>query len=343
MDRRRSKRKTGKRNASQQLTEVELLDALRDNFLDGFREGVKYVKLHLKGDWLDNDDDLLWHFTRLSVLKRMLAGRQLWLSDLAFSNDANEIAYGLSRAIGTIERATAHWDHRVHAETVRRIAERAVRRWERYHVYAFCLSEHRDTAQHWNMYGGGLNIQPTADDPHVAIGFDAQELFYPQVVTAKETPIYVFNVLCGDDAADLVLQYWANKTRKALEEADKLLIPLSARRLYDACERTLAISCALVKNDGWRDEHEYRLLFVTETFGEVYERAPHKPGGQGRYVPFIWKPNSSPIRAIMPHPLADVPLIEKLLRQLPSSINISLVPSQLRPRIKASSNDLQKH
>jgi hypothetical protein len=83
---------------------------------------------------------------------------------------------------------TAHWGHRVHAETVRRIAERAIRRWEQYHVYAFCLSEHRDTAQHWNIYVG-LNIQPTADDPHVAIGFDAQELFYPQVVTAKETPI----------------------------------------------------------------------------------------------------------------------------------------------------------
>src|SRR6266851_1012220 len=216
MDSAHSKRKTVNGRASLQVTESELIEHLLHSFLGGFCEGVKHLQVHEKGDqWLDNEDGLLWHFTRFSVLKQMLVGRQLWLSDLAFGNDANEIAYGLSRSIAVVERVSAHWDQRSHATTVRLIAQRAVRRWAQYHVYAFCLSEHRDTAQHWNAYGGGLNTQPTLDDPHVAIGFEAQELFYPLEITAMEMPIYVFNVLCGDEAADLLVLYWANKTRKA--------------------------------------------------------------------------------------------------------------------------------
>lgn len=296
-----------KEGALLRTREDELIEGLTNNFIGGFCEGIKHLKVHQKGDqWLDNEDGLLWHFTRFSVLKQMLAGRQIWLSDLAFGNDANEVAYGLSRTIAAVERVSAHWDHRSNAKAVRLIAERAVRRWAQYHVYAFCLSEHRDTAQHWNAYGGGLNTQPPLDDPHIAIGFDAQELFYPLEITVMETPIYVFNVLFGDDAADLLVHYWANKTRKALAEADRLITPLSAERLYDACQRTLAIACALVKNDGWRDEHEYRLLFVSDTFGENHKEAPQRPGGdRAQYVPLVWKPKKSPIRAIMPHPLFE--------------------------------------
>lgn len=162
----------------------EALESLRNSYLDGLCEHIKYVKLHYKGYWLDNDDGLLWHFTHFSVLQRMLAGRQVWLSDLVFSNDTNELVYGLSRCVAVVEKVSRTWNQHASAEAVHRIASRAVRRWTTFHVYGFCLSEHRDTAQHWNAYGGGLHTVPKAQDPYVAIGFDAQALFQPLEITA---------------------------------------------------------------------------------------------------------------------------------------------------------------
>jgi hypothetical protein len=120
-------------------SEKEAIELVRNRYLDDLCEDIKYVKLHYKGYWLDNDDGYLWHFTRFSVLRQMLAGRQLWLSDLAFSNDVNELAYGLSRAVARTKAVSKHWDRRTHADAVCRIADQSVRRWARFHVYGFCF------------------------------------------------------------------------------------------------------------------------------------------------------------------------------------------------------------
>ena len=98
----------------------------------------------------------------------------------------------------------------------------------------------------------------------------------------------------------------------------------------------LAFVCALVKNEGWRDEHEYRLLFVPENFGDEYSDALPRPDHRGSYIPFRWTADKSPIRAIMPHPLADEEIVRDVLRKLRQD-NISVISSELRPR--AQKND----
>jgi hypothetical protein len=64
------------------VNEDEAIDRLCADFRDDFRERIKFVKLCWKGDLDGDDDDLLWHFTRFSILRKMLVSREIWLSDL---------------------------------------------------------------------------------------------------------------------------------------------------------------------------------------------------------------------------------------------------------------------
>ena len=82
------------------------------------------------------------------------------------------------------------------------MAKRVERRAkDQFHIYTFSLSTERDTVQHWNGYGGGLN-GPDPNDPYVAVGFDAKALFYPLELSPEEPPIYMINTVSGDIAAD---------------------------------------------------------------------------------------------------------------------------------------------
>src|SRR5208283_5532553 len=93
-------------------------------FLDDLRERVKYVKVHCRDDIAGDDDGLLWHFTRCSVLKSILNGRQLWLSNLAVCNDADEVHFGLRHVSVAVRRVSETWSNRDHARVVEEIATR---------------------------------------------------------------------------------------------------------------------------------------------------------------------------------------------------------------------------
>jgi hypothetical protein len=317
------------------VTEDEVIDRLSADFREEIRERIKYVKLCHKGDLDGDDNGRLWHFTRLSKMQSMLAGREIWLTDLAFSNDANEVVYGLTRVGSVVKTISLHWSNDKNAEAVFQLAERAVHRFKRqFHVYSFSLSTERDTVQHWNGYGGGLHTRPIPDDPHVAIGFDAKALFYPLELSSEKPPIYVINTVSGDDAADHLMQYWAIKTRRALEVLNTAHTPLTERRVHDLFEHLLVLVCTLAKNSGWRDEHEYRIIYITPDFGDEHHWLPQRPDGKGRYVPLKWVRDRSPIRAIVPHPLANGALVKKSLRAFPGGNDIVLYQSELKPRPK---------
>jgi hypothetical protein len=317
------------------MSEDDVIEQLYWDFTGDLRERLKYVKLCHKGDLDGDNDDLLWHFTRLSALKNMLEGKQVRLTDLAYSNDRNEIVYGLSRVSAVVNELCPDWTNSLHAATERRIADSAVQRFKStFHIFAFCLSNERDTVQHWNGYGGGLHNIPVSDDPYVAVGFDAQSLFYPIELSDEATNVYVINTVNGDDSADHLIQYWAIKARKMLELLYCGRVPLSKKRAFDTLERMLILVCALVKNEGWRDEHEYRLLYITDKFGEDEIELPQRPCGFGRYVPVKWSPDRLPIRALIPHPLADAKRVEELLLALPGGQTITTIHSALRPRPK---------
>jgi len=315
------------------VDQAKVVGTLFNSYVGGFCEGVRILQALHKGDfWINNDDDLLWHVTRLSVFKEVVGGRQFWLSDLALCNDADEIVFGLRRALTVVEDITSKWENAEHAAIVRKIAKRATRRWKNgYHVYAFCLSDRKDTVQHWNEYGGGLRVAPPDDNPYLAVAFDGQALFFPIEITAEDVPVDIFAILFGEDNADTLLWYWTKRTRTALEQFAGRRI-LSDERLYDICERTLLVSCALVKNEGWQDEHEFRMLYLTPRFGDEPEEAFLKPDGRSRYIPLIWEAGKSPVRKVMPHPLASS-ASKRSLRKLAIKEGIAFEESRIKPRL----------
>ena len=321
------------------MTEDQIVETLCCDFRDDLRERIKYVKLCLKGDCDGDDDGLFWHFTRFSVMRHMMEGRQLWLSDLSFSNGADEIVYGLRRAADIVEDISSRWNHDdVNARTiVRRLAAEAILKFSStFHTYAFCLSDKGDTVQHWNEYGGGLSTIPVSDDPTVAMGFAGESLFHPLELSSKEPPIFLINTVSGDEAIDHLIQYWAIKARSALNVIDRGQGKISARKIYSLSRHMLVLACALGKTEGWRDEHEYRLLYITRNFGQEHKRLPQKPGNRGRYVPLEWAAERLPIRAFTPHPLADTAAMQHQLQLLPGGRDIALIPSKLNPRPKKS-------
>lgn len=319
------------------ITDDDTVERLCFNFAGDLCERIKYVKLCCKGDFDGDDDGLFWHFTRFSVVQHMLQGQQLWLSDLSFSNDADEIVYGLNRARVVVEEVSARWNEGNPniTQIVRRLAEEAIQKFSStFHAYAFCLSDERDTAQHWNEYGGGLRTIPASADPYVAIGFAGECLFHPLELSSKEPPIYLINTVSGDEAIDHLIQYWAIKTRNALQLLDKYKRQISARKIYSLFRHMLILACALGKTEGWRDEHEYRLLYITASFGEAHKSLRKKPDGRGCYVPLEWRPERLPIRTLTPHPLANLTAVRERLQLLPGGDRIAVIPSKLNPRPK---------
>ena len=317
------------------MTPDELIDRLSDDFRDDFREQIKFVKLCHKVDLDGDDDGLLWHFTRFTIFQKMLAGREIWLSDLAYSNDENEVVYGLTRVNSTLNEITRRWSNRRIAERVHELAKRVERRAkDQFHIYTFSLSTERDTVQHWNGYGGGLNVRPDPNDPYVAVGFDAKALFYPLQLSPEEPPIYMINTVSGDIAADSSARYWAIKTRKALEVLEARPELAAADRVYELFEHMLVLACSLVKNSGWEAENEYRLLYITNDYGDEHTWLLERPDGRGHYVSLKWTAEQSPIRALVAHPLASGAFVETSLRASPGGSDVIVHQSELKPRSK---------
>ena len=60
--------------------------------------------------------------------RKILAGREIWLSDLAYSNDENEIVYGLGRVATVIDDVSRAWSNRNDADLVNKLAKRVTQR-----------------------------------------------------------------------------------------------------------------------------------------------------------------------------------------------------------------------
>lgn len=316
------------------MDEAEVYAKLWIDFGDGLRKHIKYVKLHHKGDLFGDDDNMLWHYTRLSSLHSIVINRQLWLSDLTNGNDEDEVRFGLRCVPSTVTEVSGRWSNRRHADLVARLADETIASvGNGLSVFGFCLSDVRDTMQHWAVYGGGLLDRPAADGPAVAVGFDAQALAYPLNLTEDCPPIYLFNVVTGTDAAEHLAQYWAIKARKALEVLDAPRVPLSQDRVHVLLKKMLVFVCALVKGEGWCDEHEFRLLYVPDDPFEdsPQENAP-RPDGRGRYMPLRWDPERVPITKLIPHPLADFESVSVKVKSMPLRKPLEVIRSKIRPR-----------
>ena len=316
------------------LSENEALAPLWAKFRDDLSERLKLVKVHFKGDLHgDMPDSLLWHFTRLSVFEAMVRGRQIWLSDLAKSNDEDEIRFALRRVGNVVTEISPHWKNQDHARKVTLLAKEVVADLHNSGaLFGFCMSEERDLVHHWGAYGGGLQVRPDPKDPYVAIGFDAAAMAFPLELRTESPPAFLLNVIYGDEFARSLCNYWALKARATLELLDASKTRVSSAGATWLLKQSLLFSCALVKAEGWRGEEEFRLLYLPD-FDESPLGSPRaRPDGRSAYLPLAWDKDKSPIRAVMPHPLAAFDDVERRVRSLPRWRSGRILRSELQPR-----------
>ena len=317
------------------LSEEAVVSRLWADIRDDLSNRLKFVQVHYKGDRHgDIPDSYLWHFTRLSALESMVHGRQVWLSDLTKSNDADEIRFGLRRVLGVLEEVSPRWANQQHAKAVVQMAREVIADLDdRHALYGFCMSEERDTAHHWGAYGGGLQVRPAADDPYVAIAFDATAMAAPlEFIKDEHPPAFLLNVVFGDEPAQELCNYWAVKARKTFELLEATSTGLLRDGATHLLKRCLLFVCALVKAEGWRGEHEFRLLYLPDFDTEPLGAPRLRPDGRGAYVPLEWEEGRCPIAAVMPHPLAALDDVERRVRALAGGAQIRVLQSELKPR-----------
>jgi hypothetical protein len=318
----------------QMQSENEVLARLWANFRGDLSERLNFVKVHIKGDLHgDMPDSLLWHFTRLSVFESIVRDRQIWLSNLTKSNDEDEIRFALRRVGDIVTEIAPNWKNRNHARKVAQLAKEVIAKLDSTALFGFCMSEERDLVHHWGAYGGGLRVRPDPKDPYVAIGFDAGAMAFPLELTTESAPVFLLNVIYGDESARALCRYWALKARATLELLDARTTGLSSAGANQLLKQSLLFSCALVKGEGWRGEEEFRLIYLPD-FDKTPLGPPRaRPDGRGTHLPLAWDKDKSPVRAVMPHPLATFDDVERRVRTLQKWKSGRVLRSELRPRL----------
>jgi hypothetical protein len=109
--------------------------------------------------------EVIYHYTNSVGLLGILSSQELWLGDIEFMNDAEELAYARPALVAELEaKADALWpaDARDTGETaeqnragmLRMIRDFLTRASATYHAYAACFCEDSDLLSQWRGYAG---------------------------------------------------------------------------------------------------------------------------------------------------------------------------------------------
>jgi hypothetical protein len=217
---------------------------------------------------MDNDGGIrdapkvVYHYTTTAGLLGILSNRELWLGDVEFMNDAEELAYAKDKITRSLE-AKAHdlrrpdegrRDRRIRSaragiinnvlrELRRPAGDVAVRS---YHVYAACFCESPDLLSQWRGY---------ANEGGYAIGFKTDALASMCLSGDIDEPMWT---------RLLKVHYGLAEAETALTDLVKNVAP-SARAFPGAqgwtelMDNVLPV-LATVKHPSFAEEKEWRLL-----------------------------------------------------------------------------------
>jgi hypothetical protein len=215
---------------------------------------LRMSALGVEGDGtLDDQPDVLYHYTSLESACKILETRKLWASRVYFLNDASEVEYGADVVSKCIDSCSGI------PEAVRQLLRpgphgersgfmRTARTWP---THVLCLSKKEDSLSQWRAYGksGGS----------VAIGFKKARL---HKIRADGQPHSPFRII-----------YKKEEQLKALNEPMSIVRDVSGRISSDSSDRTefwltvlseLALSAFRFKNPAFGEEEEWHLFWLND-------------------------------------------------------------------------------
>jgi hypothetical protein len=169
--------------------------------------------------------EFVYHYTNASGLLGIISKGTLWMTDIEFMNDAEELAYARSSVLDEL-RVRAYEigppDKRGpdagRAETLTSIAEELEQSPQghpsrTYHVYAACFCQEGDLLSQWRAYGGDsgyaigfrtsslLNLSTSLPDAHfqkVTYGLDDARTYLNEMLEAVSQNIAGFPGATGN-------------------------------------------------------------------------------------------------------------------------------------------------
>ncbi|MGM7777433.1 DUF2971 domain-containing protein [Arthrobacter sp. KNU-44] len=257
----------------------------------------------------ENEADLIWHYTDGAALMKILAKNELWAGSAAFMNDTNELLSGSIQL-------------RKHFEDQRRaLPEDVIKGLEEYipevrersrHSFVLSASSDGDSLTMWRYYG--------RDQVSFAIGLDRNQPLVPlarltddnhpnppagyiddiydkdedgQIATNPDgSPVVIFDpdwvIIEGGDwkpvvydpaqQSEIITEIFEN-LRKGVEEQ----LTVGRNRHWWLYPYYMNESLDLIKNQGFRDEREERIIvWPNPDWKFVF----HRPGAFG-LVPYV--------------------------------------------------------
>ncbi|MDQ3563310.1 MAG: DUF2971 domain-containing protein [Pseudomonadota bacterium] len=247
--------------------------------------------------------DLIYHYTTVDALQKIIESQSLWLTDYAYLNDSSEVQHGLQIAH---EALRDFGSDQVIAKIFANVVDSPIELLPRLCVACFSLDG--DSLSQWRAYSRGSS--------GVAIGFELTQFFdgigYPRQANLSR-------VVYDDDLKRCMLR----NCFSYFEQAWKLDAAADPRHIesYDNLLRGVFFELVvLCKDIGFQDERECRLVYHEDP--GLFSRLPLKPAPKSfrvsgpMLVPYttsaeldcITDPQQFPIGRVVvgPHPHMNV-------------------------------------
>lgn len=282
------------------------------------------------------EDDLrsysgkLFHYTTSSGLLGILGSQQLWATEAAYLNDSNEIEYGLSMVVDTLQSISSNEGEGATKNIILKTLTELQKRHDE--IYVACLSEDGDLLSQWKGYGDFGN--------GFAIEFNSAEL----TKFKRKGPYFDITISRVEYEKDEQVQIVRSEVAFVLSKHEQLLkaYPQSSRRITDSAVGVLATvlrhKALWFKSAAFREEREWRAVRLNPgTLGSL-ARVPAKfrvtNGSMVPYIEFDLGPSAQktswqlPISAIVIGSKVNQERAEKSINLLYK--NLSLDPPPVR-------------
>lgn len=214
----------------------------------------------------------LSHYTNFEALISIIKNEELWLSNLWFLNDRNEYKEGLS-IIETkyLEKIKKHKEPNI--KILLNTLESAISLLKQQSVYVISLTTNEDLLSQWRGYGGNNGVG-------IKFNFSNNKTInlFPCIYNKKMQEEYINHIF--ENTIEIF-----NKTKENglfpkewCNEKDELpywdAINIAGSNFISKCN----VACALIKNEGFKEEEEWRLLnFSSENINFLSKGSFIKP------------------------------------------------------------------
>jgi hypothetical protein len=189
----------------------------------------------------------VFHYTDLEALRSIVTSQDLWLTDSRFSNDYEEMKYGLGVARGVINRRLRRSSTRATEKKLLQIVRDRLNATKEQGVYVCCFCLADNLLEQWRSYG--------ANGTGVSLGLETRAF---EFVAGADMPpgdfglVYLWRVF-----------YDPHQQRKIVEDCMDIVASQlgSADEKAELADTAIRFFIPTFKNQDFEAEQEARLVF----------------------------------------------------------------------------------